>query len=444
MKILNSQNRHNFIQVTVHLFLTLLILLMIFGRSFTGLYFLNFRIGEWLTAFSLIVSILLIFIRLTSYYKEINYKNIYNINLLIILTFVFELIFHQVSNPTTYLIKSSSYIWLVTFFYIGYFIFQKINYENYFIKYLVYLLPVIFIFQTTYYPKLFSSFFINNSDKFEYLKAGDVLLVFLSIILITQNNLKNNSIFVIFFLLSVSLFAPYFLYASKGSFLALVVIILFQIKSIFRYVNLKKINSIWIFLISIILFFSSAYYIYGNFVFEKEKENQKIVVENIVSGVASIVNERNTSEIFASFYFVNGRLYSEDATANWRLQIWQDIFEDLNEKELYFFGYGYEDIIPAMDDVERKGTDGTNEHVHNYFVNITARGGLMQFILFIAFHFAFIKNYYKEYNSLKILKFIIPVFIVAFFDTSMESVRFPIIYYSLLGYFYNEDSIYIR
>ena len=179
MKILNSQNRHNFIQVTVHLFLTLLILLMIFGRSFTGLYFLNFRIGEWLTAFSLIVSLLLIFIRLTSYYKEINYKNIYNINLLIILTFVFELIFHRVSNPTTYLIKSSSYKWLVSFFYIGYFIFQKINYENYFIKYLVYLLPLIFIFQTTYYPKLFSSFFINNSDKFEYLKAGDVLLVFL-------------------------------------------------------------------------------------------------------------------------------------------------------------------------------------------------------------------------------------------------------------------------
>ena len=107
-------------------------------------------------------------------------------------------------------------------------------------------------------------------------------------------------------------------------------------------------------------------------------------------------------------------MYSEDATANWRLQIWQDIIEDLNEKELYIFGYGYEDIIPAMDDVERKGTDGTNEHVHNYFVNITARGGLMQLILFIAFHYAFIKNYYREYNSLKILKFIIPAFIVAF------------------------------
>ena len=65
-------------------------------------------------------------------------------------------------------------------------------------------------------------------------------------------------------------------------------------------------------------------------------------------------------------------MYSEDATANWRLQIWQDIIEDLSEKELYIFGYGYEEIIPAMDDVERKGTDGTNEHVHNYFVNITA------------------------------------------------------------------------
>ena len=65
-------------------------------------------------------------------------------------------------------------------------------------------------------------------------------------------------------------------------------------------------------------------------------------------------------------------------------------------KKSIYFGYGYEEIIPAMDDVERKGTDGTNEHVHNY-LNITARGGSMQ-LSFYCISLRLYKNYYREYN----------------------------------------------
>ena len=42
-------------------------------------------------------------------------------------------------------------------------------------------------------------------------------------------------------------------------------------------------------------------------------------------------------------------------------------------------------ILPVMTDPSAPGglgRDGLNEHVHNYFVNIFARGGIFQFLLF--------------------------------------------------------------
>ena len=188
------------------------------------------------------------------------------------------------------------------------------------------------------------------------------------------------------------------------------------------------------------------FYIYGNFIFEKVpgESNDIVVSLDIVDSLSAIVDERNTSEAFFSFYVDRGRLYSEDVTANWRLQIWQDIIHDLNQSNNLAFGYGYNEIIPAMDDKERRGSDGKNENVHNYFINIFARGGLLQLLLFITFHTFIVIYYFRKFQNFKILKFMIPIFIVSFFDTSMESVRFPFLYYSFIGYFFNEDSIYLQ
>ena len=64
----------------------------------------------------------------------------------------------------------------------------------------------------------------------------------------------------------------------------------------------------------------------------------------------------------------------------WRLDIWQDIIYDLDDNNKLLFGYGYEDIIPVMkwENGYRLGLDGLNEHVHNNWFNIFARGGLFQ------------------------------------------------------------------
>ena len=165
---------------------------------------------------------------------------------------------------------------------------------------------------------------------------------------------------------------------------------------------------------------------------------------DVVDSLTAIVEERNTTEALFSFYVDNGRLYSQDVTANWRLQIWQDIIEDLSESKNILFGYGYNEIIPAMDDKERRGSDGKNENVHNYFFNIFARGGLSQLLIICFFHCYIVFYYFRKFKNYKILKYMVPIFVISFFDTSMESVRFPFIYYSFLGYFFNEDSIYLQ
>ena len=419
---------------------------ILFGRSFSGISVLSYRIGEWITALCLLLSIIFLFLDYKRFDQYLIGKQVNFIHKLIIFSFFFELALNSPINRSTYIFKASSYIWIIVSLYIGNFVFSKINYEyNFFNSFFVFL-PIIFIFQTTFYPELFKTFFDNFSDKFEFLKAGDVLLIFVLTLLILQNSLNNSLKYKTIFLFTFSIFLPYFLYASKGAFLAAVVFLFLQlnsIKSIFTKFTLKNIS---ILIGSIVLFFSSTFYIYGNFIFEKIPGESIELVDNldIVDSLSAIVEERNTTEAFFSFYVEGKRLYSEDVTANWRLQIWQDIIQDLDETDNVLFGYGYNKIIPAMDDKERRGSDGKNENVHNYFFNIFARGGLFQLFLIMTFHIFIVFYYFKKFKNLKILKFVLPIFVVSFFDTSMESVRFPFLYYSFLGYFFNEDSIYLQ
>ena len=428
------------------IYFTLISFFILFGRSFSGLLILGYRVGEWITALCLLLSIIFLFL---SYKKHEGYligKGFNIIHRLIILSFFFELVLNFPINKSTYIFKSSSYIWIIVSFYVGNLIFSKINYEYIFFNSFFIFLPIIFIFQTTFFPDFIKTFFINFSDKFEFLKAGDVLLVFVLSLLVMQNTLGNSLKYKTIFLFTFSIFLPYFLYASKGAFLASIVFLILQLKSIKSVFTKFTLKNASILIGSIFLFFLSTFYIYGNFIFEKVPgESKDIVVSmDIVDSLSAIVDERNTTEAFFSFYVDSGRLYSEDVTANWRLQIWQDIIQDLKQSNNLVFGYGYNEIIPAMDDKERRGSDGKNENVHNYFINIFARGGLLQLFLFVTLHSFIVLNYFRKFQNFKILKFMIPIFIVSFFDTSMESVRFPFLYYSFLGYFFNEDSIYLQ
>ena len=113
-----------------------------------------------------------------------------------------------------------------------------------------------------------------------------------------------------------------------------------------------------------------------------QKINTEVAVESLEM---TLVSKRYPEVQKPYFYIENNRINSGDGNLNWRLQIWQDVIQDLNDKEKLAFGYGYSGSIPAMEREDRAGLDGTNIHVHNYFINILARGGIIHLLLY--YHF---------------------------------------------------------
>ena len=161
-------------------------------------------------------------------------------------------------------------------------------------------------------------------------------------------------------------------------------------------------------------------------------------IEGISNSLFELADEKDTVNVIFSFYWHYGRLESTDPTTNWRLDIWQDAIYYMSDNDILITGHGYNEIFPIMLDPTapgRLGRDGMNEHVHNYLVNIFARGGIFQLFLFIFFHLSLIK-YWKDKNSnYQILMFIVHCLFVSMLDITMEGVQFPLIYFSFLYYF---------
>lgn len=117
---------------------------------------------------------------------------------------------------------------------------------------------------------------------------------------------------------------------------------------------------------------------------------------------------------------------------------------DLVEENRVLTGYGYKEILPQMTDPTapgRLGRDGLNENVHSYFVNIIARGGILQLIGIFYFFYSIINKYYVENKNYKIISFILPVLFCSSLDISMEGVQFPLVFYIVLGYFITNQKI---
>ena len=137
-------------------------------------------------------------------------------------------------------------------------------------------------------------------------------------------------------------------------------------------------------------------------------------------------------------------MYSTDPTTNWRLDIWQDVYDDLDDKKRLLRGYGYGEIIPVMTDPTapgRLGRDGLNEHVHNYFVTTFARGGMLNLIMFLYLHLQLIKILLLSDLGKKTLTMVVPCLFMSSFDVTMDGVQFPLLYYFFIGYFINKKTL---
>ena len=353
------------------------------------------------------------------------------------------------SSFSLYVIRSSTFIWTLFFLFVGLYIGSIFEIKEKICNYLIFLSLLIYVIQVEYFPRLavihgeykslisnqldvsnyksgsfVLDFFINYSDKFEPYKGTD-LLIFIVLILCISNRVKENTQNRIYiFLIVSSLYLPVFFIKSRSATICFFLYLIIEIIKYRKYVfNLSK-KTISVFILSVITLLLSTY---NQFDSEYEiTESQEIIY--------SMVTQR-TPELSGKFIeIVDGRIYSGDGNLNWRLQIWQDVVFDLEAKQSLLTGYGYKEVIPAMDRRDRKGNEiAENEHVHNYFINILARGGFVMLILYILLYYQFFKILKLSNNNSKF--YIIAILILAsLFDSSMENVRYPLMLYLFLGY----------
>ena len=452
----------------IYFFLTFFV--MVFGRTFTGLNISNLRLGEVIIAVCFLLSCSLLFFNKITF----NQSKLVSVHKIIIIMFFLNVIISSGSFFSTYTYKTSSYIWTLMFLYLGNYFFNYLEYENFKIEKFIWTLPFAYILSSIYYPQFLQNYFLKFSDTLDFLKASDLLLLY------TVTNFylfikRNDKFSFSYLILSSAVLFPYLSFKSKGSILPAVLFLLL-IFYYYRFFFVKNIRFVFIILVSgSLLFILSSFRTFGSFnnisyevFFTEYTENSPMherftnfqsisktqperysdfdsAVEsstvsesdystsNLSPQIDEVVYE-NVNE-FWIFILADGRLYSRETNIDYRLQIWQDVLFDLDFQDQILTGYAYNEIIPAMTPRERQGWDGSNENVHNYLVNVFARGGLIQLILFLVLYFYLIKEWYLNNKNFQIIVFILPIFLTSLFDVSMESVRYPLIYFSFLGYF---------
>ena len=434
-----------FEKILLAIYLIILALLVGFDRSAAGLEVFNFRVGEILIFGFLVVCFILFFqiqnINYFSFLKEFILP-IRIVNLLIMFFLVSLVVFRSdFFNPYVY--RTSSYIWTIGAFFVSLYLFKDIKEYKKLSKLataLLLFMPIIhYLFSTGFYPNFIIDIFIQYSDKFTFPKASDVMLSLVVVNLLNIKIFKNKKFGLFYLITSVSIMLPLLLLMSRGSFLSVLVFTILFLFFERKFIINNLIYSLTIFVFGYIAFTLSTFNV------NDIDFNQDITVQelSITENIKEIAKKKETRKAFLSFYFQDGRIMSVDNTTNWRLDIWQDVVEDLNNKNQFLLGYGYNEIIPVMLDPSapgRLGRDGLNENVHNYLINVLARGGIFVALIIIYFHYSYIKIWNKKNENYEIILLFIPAIINSLLDITMEGVQFPIIYYSFAAILFNLEN----
>ena len=154
-----------------NLIFTTFMLLIVFTRSFAGLYIFGFRIGEYLVAGGLLLFVYYILLP----QRDDIPKEILSLTKYLFLSFLIVNFFTYTDLFNRFTFKNSSYIWTVAFMFIGFIFFGEFFTRNKFYI-LVSGIMIIYIFGTGSYPDIFQTTFRIYGDKFTFVKASDMLL----------------------------------------------------------------------------------------------------------------------------------------------------------------------------------------------------------------------------------------------------------------------------
>lgn len=420
-------------------------LIFLFSRTFMGINIFGFKLGELLMGFTALILIIIFLIFPLIFKKHLFNKKISISFIVLIFSFILINFKNDISLLNLTIYKNSSYIWTFGGIAMGFFlskvhpkIFNKID-----IYFSLFGLFLIYIYTTNGISENRQNFLLNFTDKFEYPKGSDVLLALIIILyfVLFKLNFSNSAFNVL--LISSALFIPLFLYKSRSSFFSYIIFLIFLLL-FFRNkkLQLNKVNKVF-FLISITVFLISINWVVSrDIILDSDISDElKYAITNRYSTINDNKYEEEVLEL-SLFYFKNNRIYTTDGNLNWRIQIWQDIIADLTSSQLIGLGYGFHEIIPAMNNDQRFGEDQLNIHVHNYLIHILSRGGLLHlgiiFYLYLSLYQIFkLKNLERNYLTLTI-----PILFNSLFDPSMENSHYPIIFFIVLGLIINNDKIF--
>jgi hypothetical protein len=335
-----------------------------------------------------------------------------------------------------YVFRTSSYIWFLSFLLVGVHskkIVLKDNYDKYFYVLLLYIYTLGILGAESKILKIFASL----SDKIEFHKGSEILLIFICFFFLKNNFRKRTVNSYLIFIFFISVYTPFLMYKSRAAFIALIFFIIFE--TYYFITDLKFNKNIFLSTLLIILIVGTLSTIISQNALVPDYEN---FPELIKSSYSNIISERYSlydSEL-PFVYFDNGRMFTADGNLNWRIQMWQDMLHYIGQSGKYIlFGIGFGETLPVFDvtlfdDAKfRLGLDGLNEHLHNFFLTFFARGGLLHLLLLAAVFVFVYSEYSRIHKDKKILIVLICVFFVSFFDSSMENAHFPAIFYFFLG-----------
>ena len=394
-----------------------------------GFYILNFRIGEIAILCAMLILIYSTFLNNNKLNESrILTKSLKFTSMLLILYFIFSVQYFENSYLDPYVYKSSSFIWSLGFIFLGVILFEKRNIsQNYIYTFLI-LLCWIYFYNIYGISDSLQSYLLLFSDKFEYHKGSDLLVMFVVTFFIFNRFHKNKRLVLEIFSIFSALYLPFLLYKSRGAFIAFVIFFVLEIYLLrFEFRNYKR-NIVLLIIVGLVL-------VQSIFIVTK---SGYIAIEEIDTRAEQIITYRAPTETDAEYVFLyieKGRFYSTDGNLNWRIQIWQDVVNDLISERKILTGYGYGTKIPAMEPLYRSGVDGTNENVHNFLINILARGGLISLIIYMTFFSLLIFNVSRQKKSYEVLNLFLPIFITSLFDASMENSHFSLIFFITIGLF---------
>ena len=414
---------------------------LIWSRSFVGIYISNFRIGELFIAGTLVLFLILIITKSQQFNFTLLSINFKILILIIFSHFLFIGILTKASFVSPYTFKASTYIWTVSFLFFGAFS-KKVTFNRN--QIIIIELAFISIFFTSIYglPTTIIELIVNISDKYEPHKGSDLGLFFIVVNLLISKSFKYNKISFIILTLNLALFLPLVLYRSRGAFIGVVLFAIYEIYQYFKKKQILKLSNLPIFLLFILIS------TYSTIVSQVKDFPEEISAEIFSESYSSLGTYRlqNYQEEYPILYVENNRIYSGDGNLNWRLWMWQDQIDYMRENNLIVRGSGYSQKIHvfAIDNTgygnDRTGLDNINENLHNYFIQILSRGGIIHLILFMYFFSKLVKSYLSNNKNYDILFYLVPLLWISFFDSSMENAHFPLIFYYFLGNIYFKEN----